>query len=144
MWLRKTGNKRPRTNDQAAVLVLLPPYPPLPFFNTSVYWHPLTLASLVKEVDTLINNGDLTAYFHPHQLLKYTNHFHDLPGNVKHFYPSLGNHDLKNNIDGGQFGIDEWGPFLLNGLSYTGLGGCNAEHAADYIRGGVSCGTVPR
>ncbi|GMH73525.1 hypothetical protein TrLO_g10606 [Triparma laevis f. longispina] len=90
----------------------------------------------IPEADTVINNGDLTAWFHPDEFYFYMEDWHNLPGNIKSFYPSLGNHDYINNLPGGSFYGDEWlfESKVLGDISTS----CNALHAVQYMRCGIS------
>jgi hypothetical protein len=94
--------------------------------------------SSMKEVDSLVMNGDLTAYFHPDEFMWYKDDYHSLPSNIKAFYPALGNHDYHNNQHGGSFFIDNW-PMPAES-QYS----CNAKHAVEYVRSGVGCNTIPK
>lgn len=94
--------------------------------------------SLHPSASTLILNGDLTAYFHLDELSDYESYFHEqLPSNIKRYYPSLGNHDYKNNIDDTSFFGDEWTPIPSVNT------GCNAQHAMQYMRCGVARSSIP-
>lgn len=88
--------------------------------------------------DTLVVNGDLTAYFHPSEFWRFEGFHHTLveKRNLQ-FYPGLGNHDYTLNIKtppeiGARYFLDMW------------LGqpdpGCNADHALAYMRDGLFCG----
>jgi len=86
--------------------------------------------------DTVFVNGDLTSYFHAHEFGQYKKWFHDnLPPNVQHFFPSLGNHDYDSGNDT-LYNLDEW--------SFLGPGGCNNLHGAEYLRDGVGCNGIPK
>ena len=80
--------------------------------------------------NTLIMNGDLTAYFHPYQKDAYTSIYDDIDG-LEHYFPGLGNHDIEHG-GGGMYGGDEW----------IGPANCNAEHAIGYFKSGF-CGKIP-
>eukprot|EP00986_Skeletonema_menzelii_P020800 scaffold32346_cov160-Skeletonema_menzelii.AAC.1 len=80
--------------------------------------------------DTLIMNGDLTAYFHPYQKHAYESIYSDIDG-LKHFFPGLGNHDIEH-IGGAMYGGDEW----------VGPANCNVEHAIGYMKSGF-CDKIP-
>lgn len=79
---------------------------------------------------TLVMNGDLTAYFHPYEKRAYDSIYNDIDG-LKHYFPSLGNHDMEH-YDGAMYGGDEW----------VGLPTCNMQHAIGYFKSGF-CGQIP-
>ena len=79
---------------------------------------------------TLVLNGDLTQYFHPHERSEYEHIYHTISG-LKHFFPALGNHEIEHG-SGATYGSDQWA-----GSSY-----CNSRHALGYIRSGL-CGNIP-
>ncbi|GMI18528.1 hypothetical protein TrLO_g14882 [Triparma laevis f. longispina] len=87
----------------------------------------------IPEADTVFNNGDLTAWFHPHEFYYFMQDWHSLPSNIKSFYPSLGNHDYINNLGGGSFFGDEWSSESWNELNNA----CCAQHAVQYMRCGI-------
>ncbi|KAL7541267.1 hypothetical protein ACHAXR_010762, partial [Thalassiosira sp. AJA248-18] len=80
--------------------------------------------------NTLIMNGDLTAYFHPYEKHAYDSIYSNIDG-LKYYFPSLGNHDIEHHY-GAMYGGDEW----------VGLPNCNVEHALGYFRSGF-CGKIP-
>jgi len=79
---------------------------------------------------TLVMNGDLTAYFHPHEKHAYDSIYNNIEG-LKYYWPSLGNHDIEHR-GGAMFGGDEW----------VGVPNCNMEHAIGYFKSGF-CGQIP-
>jgi len=80
--------------------------------------------------NTLVMNGDLTAYFHPYEKHAYDSIYNNIKG-LKYYWPSLGNHDIEH-PGGAMFGGDEW----------VGLPNCNMEHAIGYFKSGF-CGQIP-
>mmetsp|Transcript_23398 Transcript_23398/g.47354 ORF Transcript_23398/g.47354 Transcript_23398/m.47354 type:complete len:820 (-) Transcript_23398:48-2507(-) len=80
--------------------------------------------------NTLVMNGDLTAYFHPYEKRAYESIYDDIIG-LKSYFPSLGNHDIEH-MSGAMFGGDQW----------AGPPNCNIEHAIGYFKGGF-CGKIP-
>lgn len=82
--------------------------------------------------NTLIMNGDLTAYFHPWEKKAYDNIYHSING-LQYYFPSLGNHDIEH-PGGAMYGGDEW--------EVGGPPNCNMEHAIRYFKGGF-CGKIP-
>jgi hypothetical protein len=89
----------------------------------------LTAENLTRP-QTLIMNGDLTAYFHPHEKRAYES-VHDNIEGLQYYFPALGNHDLEH-MSGAMYGGDEW----------IGLPNCNAAHAIGYFKSGF-CGRIP-
>ncbi|KAL3778783.1 hypothetical protein HJC23_002689 [Cyclotella cryptica] len=80
--------------------------------------------------DTLIMNGDLTAYFHPYEKHVYDSIYNDIQG-LKAYFPGLGNHDIEH-MGGAKYGGDQW----------NGPPNCNIEHAIGYLKSGF-CGKIP-
>ncbi|KAL9184644.1 hypothetical protein ACHAXT_012614 [Thalassiosira profunda] len=80
--------------------------------------------------NTLIMNGDLTAYFHPYEKRAYNSIYDNIEG-LEHYFPSLGNHDIEHH-GGAMYGGDEW----------VGVPNCNIEHAIGYFKSGF-CGEIP-
>jgi hypothetical protein len=80
--------------------------------------------------NTLIMNGDLTAYFHPWEKKAYDNIYTNIAG-MKYYFPSLGNHDIEHS-GGAMYGGDQW----------VGPPNCNMEHAIAYFKSGF-CGEIP-
>ena len=80
--------------------------------------------------NTLVMNGDLTAYFHPYQKDVYESIYSNIKG-LKQYFPGLGNHDIEH-PSGAMYGGDEW----------IGLNNCNVEHAIGYLKGGF-CEQIP-
>lgn len=80
--------------------------------------------------NTLIMNGDLTAYFHPYEKRAYDAIYDNIDG-LKYYFPSLGNHDIEHH-NGAMYGGDEW----------IGLPNCNIEHAIGYFKSGF-CKQIP-
>eukprot|EP00984_Skeletonema_dohrnii_P011596 scaffold4632_cov124-Skeletonema_dohrnii-CCMP3373.AAC.1 len=87
-------------------------------------------SSNIPNPNTLIMNGDLTAYFHPYQKDAYESIYSDIDG-LKHYLPGLGNHDIEH-IGGAMYGGDEW----------IGPANCNVEHAIGFMKGGF-CDKIP-
>jgi hypothetical protein len=79
----------------------------------------------------LVLNGDLTAYYHPHERSKYELVYHDIDG-LEAYFPALGNHEVDHG-SGGQYGLDQW----------VGTPYCNSIHSLGYIRSGL-CGNIPK
>ncbi len=92
------------------------------------------LSSVSPPPRGLIMNGDLTAYFHKDQLALYESMFHSLPESIENYYPSLGNHDYKNNLGGATYNFDTW---MIDE-------NCNAEHGVAYMRAGLGCDAIPK
>lgn len=88
-------------------------------------------SELTPTPNTLIMNGDLTAYFHPYQKHAYTRIYSDIDG-LEHYWPGLGNHDIEH-PGGAMYGGDEW----------IGPANCNVEHAIGYFKSGF-CGQIPK
>jgi len=82
--------------------------------------------------NTLIMNGDLTAYFHPWEKKAYDDIYHSING-LQYYFPSLGNHDIEH-PGGAMYGGDEW--------AVGGPPNCNMEHAIGYFKSGF-CGSIP-
>jgi hypothetical protein len=82
--------------------------------------------------DTLVMNGDLTAYFHPKQKRDYDAIYHTNIEGLEHYFPSLGNHDYDHG-GGGSFNADQW----------WGPPSCNSAHAIAYMKSGL-CGDIPK
>ena len=80
--------------------------------------------------NTLVMNGDLTAYFHPCEKNAYDSIYTNIVG-MKHYFPSLGNHDIEH-PGGAMYGGDQW----------VGPPNCNMEHAIAYFKSGF-CGQIP-
>ena len=80
--------------------------------------------------ETLIVNGDLTAYYHPHERAKYETIYHGIDG-LRAYFPSLGNHEIDHG-SGATYGGDQW-----SGSRY-----CNSLHSVGYVRSGF-CGHIP-
>ena len=79
---------------------------------------------------TLVVNGDLTAYFHRNQMQTYESFYHNIEG-LTNYFPGLGNHDI--DVNDGGFQGDQW------------IGSqkpCNAAHGMMYLKGGF-CGNIP-
>eukprot|EP00546_Thalassionema_frauenfeldii_P016375 CAMPEP_0178897436 /NCGR_PEP_ID=MMETSP0786-20121207/1746_1 /TAXON_ID=186022 /ORGANISM="Thalassionema frauenfeldii, Strain CCMP 1798" /LENGTH=367 /DNA_ID=CAMNT_0020567987 /DNA_START=454 /DNA_END=1557 /DNA_ORIENTATION=+ len=80
---------------------------------------------------SLVMNGDLTAYFHRPQKLKYESFYQSMNAGIKNYYPALGNHDY------------DHGDTTYNGDQWVGPKSCNAAHSLGYLKGGF-CGKIPR
>jgi hypothetical protein len=87
-------------------------------------------SSIMPIPNTLVMNGDLTAYFHPYQKDAYDSIYSDIDG-LKQYFPGLGNHDIEH-AGGAKYGGDEW----------IGPPNCNVEHAIGYLKSGF-CGKIP-
>ena len=82
--------------------------------------------------NTLVMNGDLTAYFHPSQVQDYKTSYHSDIHGLEFYFPSLGNHDY-DHLGGGRYNMDQW----------WGPPSCNSAHAIAYIKSGL-CGNIPK
>ncbi|KAL7555180.1 hypothetical protein ACHAWF_018990 [Thalassiosira exigua] len=80
--------------------------------------------------NTLVMNGDLTAYFHPHEKRAYDSVYGNIEG-LQYYFPSMGNHDIEHGA-GAMYGGDEW----------IGPNNCNMEHAMTYFKSGF-CSEIP-
>jgi len=89
------------------------------------------LTNGVNPAHTLVMNGDLTAYFHRPQRLKYESFYQNMDAGIISYYPALGNHDYDHSSA------------TYNGDQWVGPKSCNAAHSLGYLKGGF-CGEIPR